>query len=303
MTLLVLPLPGSEDAAAAFHAHLRAAGRPEARLGRVEHRRFPDGERYLRLLDDVHGATVWLVAQLRDPDPQSLSLWFIADAARDLGAAQVALAAPYLPYMRQDIRFRDGEAVTSRSYAAFLSQRFDGLVTVDPHLHRHPTLEAVYTTPATAVPSAPAIARWIAAQVPHPVLVGPDSESAQWVQDVARRIGCPAVVAQKTRHGDRDVQVAVPDAAAHAGRTPVLLDDIISSGRTMAEAVRGVRVAWPGAAPVCIGVHAVCEPEAVELLQAAGAGRVVTCNTLAHPSNGIDVLGELAQAAVELRLR
>ncbi len=296
--LRVLPLPGSEAGAADFAQALRAAGADDVAVVGVEHRRFPDGERYLRLQDGVAGARVWLFAQLRDPDPQALSLWFLADVARELGATSVGLAAPYLPYMRQDIRFRDGEAVTSRSFAAFVSARFDALVTVDPHLHRHPALSAVYTIPATAVPSAPALARWIAAEVADPVLVGPDSESAQWVRDVAARIGCPALVLAKTRHGDRDVQVSVPEAAAHGHRRPVLLDDIVSSAHTMAQAVRQVRAAWPGARPTCIGVHALFEPGALELLRAAGAGRVASTNTLPHETNAVDVLGELAQAAL-----
>lgn len=296
--LRVLPLPGSEAGAQAYAVALRAAGAADVAVVDIEHRRFPDGERYLRLQAGVAGADCWLFAQLRDPDPQALSLWFLADAARELGAARVGLAAPYLPYMRQDIRFRDGEAVTSRSFAAFVSARFDALVTVDPHLHRHPTLAAVYTIPATAVASAPALARWIAAEVRDPVLIGPDEESGQWVHDVAARVGCPALVLAKTRHGDRDVQVSVPDAAAHAGRHPVLLDDIVSSAHTMAQAVRRVRAAWPGAQPTCVGVHALFEPGALALLQEAGAGRVASSNTLPHATNAVDVLGELAQAAL-----
>src|SRR5690606_5120712 len=103
-----------------------------------------------------------------------------------------------------------------------------------------------------------------------------------------QRVGCPAIVLEKRRTGDRSVEIAMPPLQAHAGRSPVLIDDIISSARTMAVAARQVRSAL-GTAPVCIGVHAVFAPDAVQALEAAGAARVVTCNTLPHPSNGIDV--------------
>ncbi|MBL0420787.1 ribose-phosphate pyrophosphokinase [Ramlibacter sp. AW1] len=293
MSVMVVAAPGAEAAAAGLAAHL------QARQGSVESRRFPDGESYLRLRDDVAGHEVVVVSSLRDPDPQALGLWFLAATARELGARRVGLVAPYLPYMRQDARFQPGEAVTSGLFARFISQQFDWLATVDPHLHRHASLSEIYTVPTRVVASAPAIARWVQANVPAPLVVGPDSESEQWAADVARRVGCPSLVLAKTRLGDRQVEISLPDARAHAGRTPVLIDDIISSARTMAVAAGRIRESL-GVAPVCVGVHAVFSPDAMQVLQEAGAARVVTCNTLPHPTNGIDVGPELAQAVQDL---
>jgi ribose-phosphate pyrophosphokinase len=294
MTLLVLPAPGAETAAAGLARHLRAP------LGGVESRRFPDGESYLRVASEVREADVVVVASLRDPDPQALGLWYLADTARELDARSVGLVAPYLPYMRQDRRFHPGEAITSRTFAEFISQRFDWLVTVDPHLHRIASLSEIYRVPVRAIASAPAIARWVGSQVSRPVIVGPDSESEQWARDVADRIGCPAIVLEKRRLGDRSVEISVPAAEAYADRTPVLIDDIISSARTMAVAVRQVRSAF-GSAPICVGVHAVFAPDALQVLQQAGAARIVTCNTLPHETNAIDVLEDVAAGVQELR--
>ncbi len=288
---LVVALPGAEDFARLLAPQLGAG------LVDLSYRRFPDGESYLRLLGDVRDAELVLVASLRDPDPQALSLWFLADAARDLGAHRVGLVAPYLPYMRQDIRFQDGEAVTNGSFARFISQAFDWLVTVDPHLHRIPSLDRIYRIPATAVASAPAIARWVGAQVARPVIVGPDSESEQWVHDVAARVGCPSLVLQKRRLGDREVQITVPMPGDAVGCAPVLIDDIISSGRTMAVAASHVAGAF-GQAPHCVAVHAVFSPDALQVVVEAGARQVITCNTLPHPSNAIDVSPEVAQAVL-----
>ena len=289
MSMIILPAPGAEQAAAELAVHLQAP------VGRVEARHFPDGESYLRLHDDLTGKDVVVVASLRDPDPQALRLWYLAQTARELGASRVGIVTPYLPYMRQDKRFQPGEAVTSVTFARFLSQAFDWLVTVDPHLHRRASLAEVYSIPAENVASAPAIARWVTANFTQPVIVGPDSESEQWASDVAGRVGCPFIVLAKRRLGDRSVEISVPQVETHAGRRPVLIDDIISSARTMAVAVRQVRSVFE-IAPVCVGVHAVFAPDAMQILEDAGAARVVTCNTLPHGSNGIDVMGEVAQA-------
>jgi len=289
MKLQLIALPGAEERADALASSLGAA------YGVLDHRRFPDGETYLRVAGDVAGQTVAVVAALRDPDPQIPGLLFLADALRDLGARQVGLVAPYLPYMRQDTRFRPGEAITSHTFARLVSRAFDWLVTVDPHLHRHPSLRALYDIPARAVASAPAVAEWVQATVERPALVGPDAESLQWVAEVARRVGCPFAVLRKQRHGDFDVDQAAPELAALRGHTPVLLDDIVASGHSMAGAVRLLRGEGLEA-PVCIGVHALFTAGAGPLLAEAGAARVVTCNTVGHPSNAIDLTPLVADA-------
>ena len=126
MSPLVFHLPGDEVFADSFVDAVRAD------LGALSLHRFPDGESLVRLDADVAGREVVLVASLARPDDITLPLLFAADAARDLGASRVLLAAPYLAYLRQDRRFHAGEAITSRTYAALLSNAFDGLATVDP---------------------------------------------------------------------------------------------------------------------------------------------------------------------------
>jgi ribose-phosphate pyrophosphokinase len=92
--------------------------------------------------------------------------------------------------------------VTSRSYAALLSSAFDALVTADPHLHRYRALDEIYRIPTRVVHTAPLIASWVAATVQRPLLIGPDSESEQWVSEVAAGAGAPWTVLRKIRRGD-----------------------------------------------------------------------------------------------------
>jgi len=257
--------------------------------GEVASRRFPDGETYLRVATACAQQHVVLVCTLDRPDEKILPLVFLADAARDLGAASVGLVAPYLAYMRQDRRFQPGEAVTSRTVAGLLSRYVDWLVTMDPHLHRYHSLGELYGVPNRIVHAAPALAGWIAAHVDRPVVVGPDEESAQWVQDVADRAHAPCVVMRKTRHGDRDVEVSAPDVRAYHTHTPVVVDDIVSSARTMVETVK--QLAGAGLrAPVCLGVHALFSTGAEQALRQAGAAQIVTTNSVLHATNRIDIV-------------
>lgn len=273
-----------------------------ASTGDLVLRRFPDGECYHRVGTDVEGRAVVLVCTLHRPDDKVVPLLLVSGTLRDLGAASVGLVAPYLAYMRQDRVFQAGEGVTSAIFARFLSGLFDWLVTVDPHLHRRGSLSDIYRIPAVAVHAAPEIAAWIGDQVASPLLVGPDAESAQWAAAVAAKAGAPHVVLEKTRRGDREVEISVPDVDRWRSHTPVLVDDIISTARTMIETISHLKAAGLPA-PICVGVHAVFADRAYEDLLVAGASRVVTCNTIPHPSNAIDVSGSVARAVLDVRTR
>lgn len=293
MSPRVLALPGNEAVAADLAAALGAD------LGGATLRPFPDGESHVRIDGEVAGRAVVLVCTLDHPNDKTVPLLLLAATARDLGAARVGLVAPYLAYLRQDARFVPGEGVTSAYFAGLLSGAVDWLVTVDPHLHRHASLAELYTIPARALHAAPHVAAWLRAHVPDALLIGPDVESGQWVAAVAAEAGVPHLVLEKVRRGDRAVDVSLPADAVWRGRTPVLVDDIISTGRTMLATIDELRRRGAGA-PVCIGIHAVFAEGAHDELLAAGAGRVVTCNTIPHPSNAIDVGALLADGTREL---
>jgi ribose-phosphate pyrophosphokinase len=285
--LIVVAAPGYEGPAAALAERLGAAVAPS-----VVHR-FPDGECLVRIDGELAGRDVVVVSGLERPAERLLPIVFLAGTARDLGARRVGLVAPYLAFMRQDSRFHPGEGLTSTYFARLLGGAIDWLCTVDPHLHRWSSLDLVYPIPTQVVHAAPAIAAWLTANVEAPLLIGPDAESAQWVDAVAALAGCPRVVLTKTRRGDRDVTVSPPDLTDHGQRQPVILDDIISTGRTMIETIRHLR--GDGVRPpVCVGVHGVFADRAHDELLAAGAARVVTCDTIAHPSNQIAIGALLA---------
>ncbi len=104
---------------------------------------------------------------------------------------------------------------------------------------------------------------------------------------------------QKVRHGDRDVEVSVPDVNTHKNSTPVLVDDIISTARTMIETVKHLKNAGMKP-PICIGIHAVFSGNAYQDLWDAEVENVITCNTIAHQSNAIDLSDVIAKEVKEL---
>lgn len=286
---LVFALPGQTSFAQSLCEHLGTD------LAETTMRRFPDGETYVRLEQECEGRQALIVCSLAEPDLKVLPLFFLADTLRDLGATSVGLVAPYLAYMRQDARFEPGEGITSQYFARMVSRHFDWLVTVDPHLHRYDSLAELYTIETSVVHAAELTAAWIAAHVDRPLLIGPDVESEQWVAEVARHADVPSIVLEKVRRGDREVEISVPKVANWLEHTPVLFDDIISTGHTMIETLRHLRTTGMNP-PVVAGVHGLFADNAYDALLDAGAARVVTANTVAHSSNAIDLTAPVAQA-------
>jgi ribose-phosphate pyrophosphokinase len=253
-----------------------------------EVRRFPDGESYVRIDSDVEGEDLVVFSTLDRPDPKFLPLIYTARTLREQGATSVNLMAPYLSYMRQDKQFKPGEAVTSLQFADLVDRHFDSLVTVDPHLHRYDSLDELYEIPSDVLHADPALSEWIGTNVDDPYLIGPDSESEQWVSEVAERIDAPYNVLTKVRHGDRDVEITFEDPEERRDLTPVLVDDIISTAGTMIKATRTL-LEKDYSSPICVGIHAIFAGEAYEELNNAGARSIVTTNTVAHGSNNIDL--------------
>lgn len=285
MKKIVFALPGNEALAKYI------VGSIQADLGVTEIRNFPDGETYVRILSSVKEREVILVCTLHEPDAKLLPLLFLCNLLRDLKVKSICLVAPYLAYMRQDKQFNPGEAVTSEYFAKLISSHVDRLITVDPHLHRRVSMKEIYSIPCEVLHADILISHWVKKNIPDALLIGPDSESEQWVSEVAKNAGVPFIVLQKIRNGDRDVEVSAPQVEGYKKLTPVLVDDIISTARTMIETV-GLLKNTGMKPPVCIGVHAVFSGRAYEDLIRSGVSKVVTCNTILHESNAIDI-GEI----------
>ena len=288
MTTLLLAF---DDEAVLAQALAAALGCP---LVIVERHRFPDGETRLRLPARLPGR-VLLLRGLQDPNAKLTELLLTAAGARELGATQLTLISPYLAYMRQDIEFAPGEVVSQRQLGRLLAAAFEAVITVDPHLHRVATMdEVVPGRRGLALSAAPLLGAHVARLVPGALLLAPDEEAGQWVRAAALAHGLDYAVCRKLRHGDHDVNVAFPSIDVQ-GRAVVLLDDVASTGRTLAAAARGALAG--GAASVDVAVtHALFVGDALAQVHQAGVRHVWSSDCVPHATNVVSVVPLLASA-------
>jgi len=253
---------------------------------------FPDGETLVTAPESP--PTVIAYRSLDRPNGKLVPLLLACDAWRRAGARRLVLVAPYLCYLRQDTLFQPGQSLSRDVIGGLLGPRFERIVTVNPHLHRTTDLGPVFGTEVTVLSAAGELAR-VLGGAGQAVVVGPDEESAPWAAAVGEAMGAPSLTLLKHRSGDRQVELTAPDPSALAGRRAILVDDICSSGATLARAVERLRAA--GAASVEIAVtHALFDAEAEARLKAAGAARIVSTDSCAHPTNAVALAPLLAGA-------
>ncbi len=250
---------------------------------------FPDGDIYMKYNTNLKGKKVVIVQSFQPHSDMSLfDIIFAAETAKDLGAKKVILVAPYLAYMRQDKRFHSGECISSRVMAKLLNSSVDKIITIDPHIHRYKSLQDIFTIPAKNLTANSLIADYIKKNFKNEVIIGPDWESYQWAEDIAKKIKVEATVLKKTRFSSRHVEVKVVKPISIKDKNVIIVDDIISTGHTIAEAAK--KALKMGARSVsAIGVHGLFVENALDKLKKAGVSRIITTNTIEHKTNKIDV--------------
>jgi ribose-phosphate pyrophosphokinase len=281
-------------------AAVTQAARLAARLGIAMHEinvhRFPDGE--LRVTVGPAAPVTIIFASLDQPDHKLMAFLFAAEALRRGGATRLVLVAPYLCYMRQDAAFHQGEAISQRVIGKLIAQTVDRVITVDAHLHRTKSLVEVFPgIEADDLSAMPAIADYLIATGfdPATIVAGPDAESEPWVRDLAHRLKADFAVAQKTRHGDRSVEMVFADPAMFAGRPALLVDDIVSSGGTLLACAKTLAAA--GARSVdAVVTHALFPRELSAAFREAGLGSIRSTDSVPHASNAIELDPILAEA-------
>ncbi len=287
---MIAAMPADMDAA---HRLAAETGYP---LSEITIHAFPDGESLVRAgrAADV----VIIYCTLDHPNAKLIELGLAASAYRDLRARRLVLVAPYLCYMRQDKAFHEGEAVAQRFIGGLLAQWFDRVITVEPHLHRIKSLDEVMPGIETdALSSAGVLAQMIVADqdADEAVLVGPDAESRAWTEAVANETGSSFIVLEKTRHSDRKVELSMPQDANIAGKRVCLVDDVVSTGETLAAAARLLKS--KGAGPVqAVVTHALFSCEDEKNMKQAGIEHVRSTDCVAHATNAAHIAPLLAAA-------
>jgi len=267
---------------------------------RIEH--FPDGEIYVRVMGDVEGATVYLVQSMAlKPNDYLMEYLLMVDALRSLGAEKIIAVIPYFAYARQDSRFNKGEALSLEVVAKLIEDiGTEMLITVDMHLHRLHDASEIFRIPVINLSAAPLLARYIKEnyELEDPVVVGPDEEAEQWARRGAEAIGAEYDVLEKVRKSAMEVLIQ-PKKIDVKGRDVVLLDDIISTGGTMVEAIRFLKKA--GARRIIVAcTHPLLVRRALERILLEGAEDVIGTDTVMSAASKVSVAPLIVEKLQEI---
>lgn len=265
--------------------------------GKLEVRRFPDGEKYLRVLSDVQGKNVAIIQSIHHtPDELLFEYLLLADTVKDLGARKVTAFIPYFAYARQDERFKPGEALSFRTVTKLIEcVGTDEVYTIDMHQHRVLKSSEVFGIPSHNLSAMPLLADHIQklGKLRDPLVIGPDAEAEQWARLAAERLHTDYDVFQKTRLGDAKVEVR-PRRSNAGGRDVLIVDDIISTGGTIVEAVK--ILLGQGAKRIQVAcTHPILAPGALEKIKEMGVEDVIGTDTVPSPISDVTVAPLIAE--------
>ena len=272
----------------------RLANRLGTALEVINLHRFPDGESLVQL-PSLLPEHLLICRSLDQPNDKLIELLLCARTARESGVKRITLVAPYLCYMRQDIANNPGEAVSQRIIGKMLADLFDDVITVDPHLHRIAKLNAAIPLQnAIALTAAVEIGAFLKQQLDTAILLGPDSESEQWVSNIATKIGFEYAIADKIRRGDQHVEITLPKR--NYSNTPVvIIDDMASTGRTLALTAELLKTAGTDTVYAAI-THPLFCGDAEEHILGAGIKAIWSTDSINHSTSVIQLDKLLAEA-------
>ena len=260
---------------------------------------FADGETRAQLSADVRGTCVCVVQPMTAPvNDRLMALALLADAARAAGVARVVAVAPYLAYARQEVRSRPGDPRSAQVVAKLLGAvGIDHLVTLDLHA---PALESAFRMPVTDLRAdealLPRVRAWGLSDL---VVVSPDAGGMKRAQRFAAALGAGLAVVGKERPRP-DAAAALQALGDVRGRSCLLVDDMASTGRTLAGAAETLRRA--GAREVRAAfTHAVFAPGAAERIAEAGFAAVLTTDGIPSAEPWLEVVPVAPLLAQALR--
>ncbi|HYW01867.1 MAG TPA: ribose-phosphate diphosphokinase [Candidatus Acidoferrum sp.] len=267
------------------------------KAARLEIRRFPDGEKYLRVLEDVKGDEVVVIQSIHhSPDELLFEYLLIVDTLKDLGTKKVHSFIPYFAYARQDERFNAGEALSFRTVGKLIkSVGTDELFTIDMHQHRVLKSSEVFGIPTRDLSAMPLLADYVLAtgELDHPLVIGPDADAERWAKLAADQIKTDYDVFEKKRLSSELVDVK-PRKLNAKGRDVLIVDDIISTGGTIVEATKVLL--GQGARKVIVAcTHPILAGNALEKIRQAGAAQIIGTDTIPGPISFVSVAPLIAQ--------
>jgi ribose-phosphate pyrophosphokinase len=257
----------------------------EENLSPIETRRFPDGERYIRINGEVPKEVVVIQSTGYPQDENLMELFLLLKNLKSLGVERTRVVIPYFGYGRQERRFKSGEAVSAVIVAELLEAAGASEI-YSINLHEK-NIKEFFNIPVHEISAMPLIASYISQQMDDPMIIGPDKGALGFAIDVSRILKCECDYLEKIRISPEKVETK-PKNLDVAGRDVVIIDDIISTGGTIVSASKILRDL--GANKVVVGcVHPVLVEDALLKIFAAGVDDVFATDTLKSDVSNISV--------------
>jgi len=273
------------------------ANQCNAPLVRSTRRLFPDGEQYVQVSGDLYGEDVVLIHSLAlNPDPLLVEYLLLADAIRSAGCRSLTVVIPYLAYLRQDSRFKPGEPLSAKVIASLIeSPRIDRLITIDAHLHRFRSLSELFITPSLNLSAMPLLADYYLKNFGNleTLVVGPDAESEQRARGVAEHLSSPYIIMEKKRLGDREVIIS--GGVPVKGKNVVIVDDIVSTGATLAKLMEALLGEGAGRVDALV-THALLVEDSYQKLTQAGLRNLISTDTVPTRHSKVSVAPLVSKA-------
>ena len=207
----------------------------DAKLVNTISKRFPDDEFYVRILDDVSGEHV-IIVQTTYPDNNTIELFLLQNAAEEAGAKEISVVIPYFGYARQDSKFQDGEPISAKALANLISLSADKIITVDPHKQH---ILDFFSTSAYSCSAVPELAKYLKDKDINMILA-PDKGALDRAKQASEIIGCDFDYMEKTRIDGETIEIKPKKLDAN-DRNVAIIDDIISTGGTMAKSINQLK--------------------------------------------------------------
>ncbi|MEM1545028.1 MAG: ribose-phosphate diphosphokinase [Candidatus Methanomethylicia archaeon] len=262
-----------------------------------EYKVFPDGEVYVRINGDVSGKPVAIFQSFAlKPNDYLMEFILLSDLVRDLGASKIIAVIPYFAYTRQDDRFKPGEALSIKTIASiFKSLNIDSIVTIDMHLHRISNPSELFKIPVYNLSAMGLLMDYVmlSFKPEFPIVIGPDEESKQWAEIAAKRANIEYDVLEKIRYDSHRVTVK-PKRLNVDGKDVILVDDIISTGVTMVEAIKALR-SYGARKIITACTHPILVNQALSKILEAGAEAVIGTDTVPSPVSYVSVKSVIAE--------
>lgn len=236
-------------------------------------KRFPDDEFYLRIMDNVSREHV-IIVQTTYPDPNIVELFLLQNAVEEAGAKEISIVIPYFGYARQDTKFQDGEPISAKAMAGLISLNADRVITVDPHKEH---ILDFFSTSAFSCSAVPEIAKYLKKKNIDMVLA-PDKGALERSKGAAKIIGCDFDYMEKTRIDGTTIEIK-PKTLKAKNKNVAIIDDIISTGGTMAKSIEQLKK--NGAKNVFVAcTHGLFAGDAVKKLNSAGCNEIISTDTI-----------------------